>query len=102
MGITSGTIKGAQSYCTIEKSDNISANFGWITGSTRSATVIASNCAIGGMHRTGWNDEDDTPRPEGDKLDESNYMNYIYGAINDWTGTDNYDGCTWLSAAPEI
>ena len=100
-GIAAGSIKGAKTHCTIEKSDNISANFGWITGSARSTTVIASNCAIGGKHITGWNDEDDTLRAEGDNLDESNYMNYIYGAPTDWIGVENYDGCTHLSAKPE-
>ena len=31
-----------------------------------------------------------------------NYFNYIYGSgVNtDWTGTENYDGCTLIKSSP--
>ena len=37
-------------------------------------------------------------------IDGDNYHNYIFGNIAgvDWTGTDNYDGCTFLETAPAI
>ena len=40
---------------------------------------------------------------EMDPITETNFFNYIYGSgeATDWTGTDNYDGCTCLSAKPE-
>ena len=37
-------------------------------------------------------------------LNASNYYNFIYGsgANTDWTGTDNYDGCSLLESKPSI
>jgi hypothetical protein len=35
---------------------------------------------------------------------EDNYFNYIYGSgdSTDWSGTDNYDGCTFLTEVPSL
>ena len=104
VGVTTASIKGAHSYFTLEKSKNIAANVGFITGSARSATVTASECEIGGKILTGWDDSDAEPEPIYTKLNTGNYYNYIYGSGSntDWTGTDNYDGCTYISSAPTL
>ena len=104
VGVTTGTIKGAKAHFTLEKSKEIAANVGFITGSARSATVIASECAVGGRLLTGWDDSDAEPEPIYTKLNTGNYYNYIYGSGNatDWTGTDNHDGCTFLTEKPAI
>ena len=59
-----------------------------------------TNCKIGGVTLGEWDDEDQVY--EETKLSSSNYHNFIYGSGNatDWTGTDNYDGCTLLTSAP--
>ena len=103
IGVTTGTIKGAQAYFTLEKSNEVSANAGFITGSARSATVIASECNIGGRLLTGWDEADAEPEPIYTKLNDGNYYKFIYGSGNntDWTGTDNYDGCSALTTAPK-
>jgi hypothetical protein len=104
IGVTTASIKGAHSYFTLEKSKDVVANVGFITGSARSATVTASECSIGGRVLTGWDDSDTEPEPIYTKLNTGNYYNYIYGSGNatDWTGTDNYDGCTYISSAPTL
>ena len=104
VGVTTASIKGAQAHFIVEKNKDIAANVGFITGSARSATVIASECAIGGRLLTGWDDSDSEPEPIYTKLNTGNYYNYIYGSGNatDWTGTDNYDGCTYISSAPTL
>ena len=104
IGVTTASIKGAHSYFTLEKSKDVAANVGFITGSARSATVTASECSIGGRILTGWDDSDTEPEPIYTKLNTGNYYNYIYGSGNatDWTGTDNYDGCTYISSAPTL
>jgi hypothetical protein len=70
-------------------------------GVARTDTVKAVNCAIGGcvMER---DEADDTYRPTAIKEDE--FYNYIYGSgeSTDWTGTENYDGCTYLSEMPTL
>ena len=75
---------------------------GMLTGSPRTADFNATDCKIGGKMRI----ESD---PIDDKLittdiDESNYMNYMYGpgAATDWTGSENFDNCSVLTAAPVV
>jgi len=93
MGIASGTIKNAKSLCSIEAID-VTANIGFITGSARVAgTVVASNCVVGGKICTSMTGEGEAERPNMIELSATNYFNYIYGSA-DWTGVDNYDGCT--------
>ena len=101
IGVAGGTINGAQSYFTLEKNYEIAANVGFITGSARAnGSVVASNCKIGGGVLK-FDEADESmkvvPFTEGD------FHNYIYGSgtNTDWSGTDNYDGCTLLSAKPE-
>ena len=75
---------------------------GLIYGGSRSETCKATDCKVGGSISTSRNVMDDEDIIT--KLNSSNYYNYIYGSgLNtDWTGTDNYDGCTLLTAAPTI
>ena len=93
---TSATITAAKSYTNIEAGEN--AVVGWITGSARAEGIIAKNCGVGGMRITGWDTEDDTPRPEGDRLDSGNFFDFIYGSV-DWTGVTDYDGCSLITAS---
>jgi hypothetical protein len=76
---------------------------GWIMAAARSTTLYATNCRVGGIKVTGWDDSDMEPVALGNKITATNFMNYIYSGANatDWTGTENYDGCTFLSAKPK-
>ena len=98
-GYTEEPIVNASAYCAI-----IAPGFktGWITGAARvKDAVVANNCKIGGEFLGNYNVEDEVY--EMDPITEANYFNYIYGSgvDTDWTGTENYDGCTCLSAKPE-
>ena len=99
-GYTEEPIVNASAYCTI-----LAPGFksGWITGVARvKDTLLATNCKIGGEFLGNYNVEDEVY--EMDPITEANYFNYIYGsgADTDWTGTENYDGCTCLSAKPTL
>ena len=72
---------------------------GWMTGSSRSETVIAKNCEIGGMSVDEYNVEDE--EYQGTNINAKNYFNFIYGSA-DWTGVADYDGCKYISKAPAI
>ena len=113
--VCSGTIENGKLYiggvagsstskiCNAKALSNIQAigyngGVGMITGSARVAdTVVASNCAVGGSICTSMTGEGEAERPNMFELSESNYYNYIYGsgAGTDWTGTADYDGCTF-------
>ena len=100
IGYTEEPIVNASAYCTI-----LAPGFksGWITGVARvKDTLLATNCKIGGEYLGNYNIEDEVY--EMDPITETNYFNYIYGsgADTDWTGTENYDGCTCLSAKPTL
>ena len=100
IGYTEEPIVNASAYCTI-----LAPGFksGWITGVARvKDTLLATNCKIGGEFLGNYNIEDEVY--EMDPITETNYFNYIYGsgADTDWTGTENYDGCTCLSAKPTL
>ena len=78
-------------------------NAGMVTGSERVAgTVVATNCQVGGTITIDHDDEDESEKIS--TLTEENYYKFIYGNITgiDWTGTENYDGCTLLTSAPTI
>ena len=99
-GKTIAKITNAQSYCDIIAPNY--TNVGWLTGSARvNGSVIATGCKIGGQ-RYVIDSADFTE--VGHYLEESDYFNYIYGSgeKTDWTGTENYDGTTLLSAAPTL
>ena len=98
----------AESFCKIQafqvEGDELIkyTGVGHIIGNSRSATIIAKNCKLGGTLISDYdieNEEYDT-----EKLSASNFHNHIYGSgkNTDWSGTDNYDGCSYISVAPTI
>ena len=93
-------VSNVECYCTINAPT--AKNLGVITGSARSTTVVASNCKLGGTLMGEYDPEDEEYKTT--NLDASNFHNYIYGSgeATDWTGTDNYDGCSVLTAKPTI
>ena len=95
-------VEGATSYCTLKVVDIPNAQVGMFSGSARSETSLATNCQIGGVFVGEYNTEDETYKTT--LLNESNFHNYMYGSgeSTDWTGTENYDGCTALTAKPSI
>ena len=98
----------AESFCKIQafqvEGDELIkyTGVGHIIGSSRSATIIAKNCKLGGTLVSEYNVEDEEYTIE--KLSASNFHNHIYGSgkDTDWSGTDNYDGCSYISVAPTI
>ena len=94
-------VVGADCHCEIY-APNASA-VGWIMAAARTSTLTATNCGVGGRNITGWDDSDMEPVAKGTKITASTYMNYIYsgGNTTDWSGTENYDGCTFLSQKPQ-
>ena len=95
-------VEGATSYCTLKVVDIPNAQVGIFSGSARSATSLATNCQIGGSIAGEYDEEDEEYKFY--TLDASNFHNYMYGsgASTDWSGTENYDGCTVLTSKPSI
>ena len=89
-----GPITNCRCLCNIEAVGF--TNVGMITGSARNAAdPRVKNCAVGGSIATSTTAQGEIERPKRTKLSATNYYNYIYGGKGtDWTGTDNYDGCT--------
>ena len=81
-------------------------NVGMVLGSPRSTGVIASNFMVGGKITYSIIGEDADGNPTSTEtevvLNADNWMNYIYGSETDWSGTNNYDGCSFLSVVPEV
>ena len=112
MGYASSSVTGATSHCKIQSGDI--PNVGIVMGSARVADTLddagavskagirAIDCKVGGTILNEWNDEEQVY--EGKTLNSSNFHNYIYGSgkSTDWTGTDNYDGCTLLTSKPKF
>ena len=110
MGYASSSVTGATVHCKIQ-TGNI-PNVGIVMGNARVADTLddagavskagirAIDCKVGGTILNEWNDEEQIY--EGKTLNSSNFHNYIYGCgkSTDWTGTDNYDGCTLLTSKP--
>ena len=101
-GYCSSPVEGATSYCTIKVVDIPNAEVGMFSGSARSATSLATNCKIGGIFVGEYDEEDEAYKEY--TLDESNFYKYMYGSgdSTDWSGTENYDGCTVLTSKPTI
>ena len=101
-GNSAAKITNAQCYCNICVADY--TNVGWATGSARvKDTIIATNCKFGGnVVEMEIDEEDETEKEKMTPLTADNYFNHIFGsgASTDWTGTENYDGCTLLEASP--
>ena len=103
VGYTTSTIENAESYCSIN-APKVAA--GMITGSSRSTTVIAKSCKIGGAfieNVTGEDADGNSTTIETEmKLDATNWMDYIYGTIPTWEEGTDYDGCSFLTVKPTI
>ena len=69
-------------------------------GGARSADYPITNAKVGGAVAVERDPEDESWKTK--TLTKENYFNYLYsaGEATDWTGTDNYDGCTFLSEKP--
>ena len=99
-------VNNAEVFCNINAlpadGTTLYTGVGFITGGVRSAELIASNCKVGGQIIGEYNIEDEEYKTY--TLDGSNFYNYIYGSgeTTDWTGTDNYDGCSVLTAKPVV
>ena len=91
-------VENAEVYTNITASGY--PNVGMLFGFARTANAYAKNCKVGGSTAREYNTEDEEYITN--YLTASNYYKYIYasGASTDWSGTDNYDGCTWLSSKP--
>ena len=113
VGKTIAKVTNAQCYC------NISAlgytNIGWATGFPRNTeyavtndkgettkySIVATNCKFGGnLVEVEIDDEDESQTEKLTPLTADNYFNHIFGGTTDWTGVENYDGCTLLTASP--
>ena len=91
-------VSGVASYCSILAVGL--TNVGWIMGSPRAAATLATNCKLGGTAYGDYDDEDEFYKKI--PIDKDNFYNYIYGGTTDWTGVDNYDGCSTLASKPTI
>ena len=92
-------VEGAKCYCTINTQAH--PNTGFIFGNARTSTVIAKNCQIGGEVAYKYDEEEDEYLTE--KVSNSNFHKYIYGGgTTDWTGVENYDGCSALASKPAL
>ena len=112
-GYTEEPIINATAHCKISAPDY---NVGWITGSSRgtytfknsegkdhTAEVTAKNCKIGGnVSVIEIDTEDETKKEILTPITADNFYNYIFGGTTDWTGVENYDGCTYLETKPTI
>ena len=100
IGRTLAPISGVESYCTITAKNF--TNMGWITGSARATSTLATNCKVGGNALGEYDEVDKIYKTV--TIDSDNFFNYIYGngENTDWTGTDNYDGCGVLESKPVI
>ena len=103
-GFCSSPLEGATSYCNIKALGLANPQIGMVIGTGRSETSLAKNCAVGGTickerkFDADAYDEVDVVVT----LDESNFMDYIYGTTTDWTGVADYDGCSVLTSAPKL
>ncbi len=100
-GYTEEPIINATAHCKISAPDY---NVGWITGVARvQDAVVAKNCKIGGNVAVIEIDpEDETKKEILTPITADNFYNYIFGGTTDWTGVENYDGCTYLETKPTI
>ena len=94
-GRTTVPVANAIAHCKV--SAQALDGVGHISGSPRSATVIATNCKVGGKGMEYNAEEDDY---EEKSITESNFHKYIYGGTTDWNGVVEYDGCTFLAEKP--
>ena len=80
---------------------------GMVNGGERGDKSIVSNTKLGGRiatttetHENGDGDKEDIP--VWTSLSDSNFHEYIYSVVPNWTGITNYDGCSYISVKPTI
>ena len=99
-GLSTTPVENGQIYTRLNMGE--SKNIGIVFGTARvNESVIAKNCEVGGGFYE-YDIENDQYKLK--SLKSGDYFNYIYssGVSTDWTGTDNYDGCTFLSVKPTV
>jgi hypothetical protein len=92
------SVDGAQCYCNLNGEGK--SGVGYIFGNARSETVVATNCKIGGEIASEYNQEEDVF--EYTRIKSDNFHKFIYGSTTDWTGVENYDGCSVLTTKPAL
>ena len=101
-GYVAANITNSKAYSSIRRNNYL--NVGMVTGSARvKDTVVATNCQVGGdFVKLEYDQEDEVDKETVTPLTDENFFNCIYGSDTntDWTGTDNYDGCTLLTVKP--
>ena len=98
---TVAPVSNVECYCTINAPT--ATHLGMIMATPRTpGSIIATNCKLGGTIMGEYNIEDEEYKTT--VLDASNFHHYIFssGESTDWTGTDNYDGCSVLTAKPVV
>ena len=113
VGKTIAKVTNAQCYCTISAAGY--TNIGWAMGSPRNTEyavtndegkttiypIVATNCKFGGnLVEVTVDDEDESQKEKLTPLTSENFFDHIFGGTTDWTGVENYDGCTLLTASP--
>jgi hypothetical protein len=101
-------ISGVEVHCDILAIG--CSNVGMIKGEGRIVDVegvatplLATNCKLGVRIATVMApDASGDPAPYWNDVTAENYYDYIYGTVVDWTGVDNYDGCSFLSVKPTL
>ena len=81
---------------------------GMLTGSPRGTKVVATNCSAGGsicyeveeVYNTDGDLTGTTDKPI--VITQENYFDYLYGTKVDWSGVENYNGCTFLPEKPTL
>ena len=98
-GQTNKTFANCHNYCNIVAVGY--QHVGMLTGCDRSSTVNGTGCSVGGTVCLSGDVEDETL--DVISLNESNYFNYMYGALEatKW-GETAYDGCVLLTEKPNI
>ena len=98
-GQTNKTFANCHNYCNIVAVGY--QHVGMLTGCDRSSTVNGTGCSVGGTIALIGDIEDETI--DEITLNESNYFNYMYGALSatKW-GDTPYDGCVLLTEKPNI
>ena len=100
VGKTVAKVTNAQCYCNIAAAGY--TNLGWATGSARvKDSIVATNCKLGGnLVEIEVDEEDESQKEKLTPLTSENFFDHIFGGTTDWTGVENYDGCTLLTASP--
>ena len=93
------TFANCHTYCNIQAVGY--QHVGMLTGCDRSSSVNGTGCSVGGTITLTGDIEDETI--DVITLNESNYFNYMYGALDatKW-GETEYDGCVFLTAKPNL